>query len=66
MSSEQDSETGRWVPPIHVSLRFCSVCGRDNRAQQRALSAGSGRHRDPSGSKWCPGKVETLRYDFAE
>jgi hypothetical protein len=50
-------------PPASISLRFCPVCGRDDRFTNLPLE--QGRHKAPGGKR-CPGTVETLRYDFAE
>jgi hypothetical protein len=56
------ADTKAYFPPIHVSLRFCPVCGRDDRYRALRLDLD---HNTPTGKR-CPGRVETLRYDFAE
>ena len=53
-------------PPTHVSLKFCPECGRTCKF---GLLGISGSHlRDPlnASAGRCGGKVETLRYDFAD
>lgn len=62
MTKKQDSESA-YFPPIHVSLRFCPVCGRDNRYAAFPLT---GPHISANHGNPCPGKPETLRYDFSE
>jgi hypothetical protein len=60
---DQQVEGGsKFFPPTAISLRFCSVCGRDDRVKHLRLEG----HRHGMGGKRCPGKVETLRYEFAK
>jgi len=49
-----------WFPPQCVSLRFCPVCGKDDRFKHVGP-----RHERPGGGR-CSGNMEVLRYDFAE
>jgi hypothetical protein len=53
-------QPGTHSPPIHLWLRFCPVCGRDDLSED--LLDG---HLKGNLIEFCPGIVETLRYDLA-
>jgi hypothetical protein len=62
MPTNPQSQGGKWFPPTELSLRFCSVCGRDDRVHHLRRE---GNHYGKDGKR-CPGQVETLRYEFAK
>ena len=53
---------GTVFPPVQVSLRFCSVCGRTDRYTH--LKAQSYHH--GKDGKRCPGQVESITYEITK
>jgi hypothetical protein len=61
VKGEKATANGLMFPPMYVSLRVCTTCGRDDRYIHLKCE---GWHYG-AGGIICTGKVETFRYDLA-